>query len=69
MQAINTSTESFFEMKYLRFICSKVQIISLLHYLQFIIYKRLLSSMSLITPSDLKGHHKENSVPGAQRII
>jgi len=46
-----------------------VQIISLLHHLRFITYKRLLSSASLNTPSDLKGRREENSVLGARRII
>ena len=69
MKALNTSTESFFELKYLRFICSKVQIISLSHHLQFIIYKRLIPNMSLNMPRDLKGHREENSVPGGRRII
>jgi len=39
MKALNTSTESFFELNYLWFPCSKVQIILLLHQLRFIIYK------------------------------
>ena len=41
MWALNTSTESVFELKYLCFICSKVQIILLLYYLRFIIYNRV----------------------------
>jgi len=46
-----------------------VQIILLLHHLWFIIYKRVLSSASLNTPSDLKGRREENSILGKLRII
>ena len=69
MWALNTSTESFFELKYLWFICRKIQIILLSHHIRFIIYKRVLSSASLNTPSDLKGRREESSVPWQRKII
>jgi len=40
-----------------------VQIISLLHHLRFIIYKRLLPN----TRNDLKGRRGESSVPSARK--
>jgi len=63
MCALKISTEFFFELKYLQFIRNTVQIIALLHHIQFIIYKLLLSN----TRSDLKGRRGENSAPSARK--
>jgi len=41
-----------------------MQIIALLHYLWFVIYKCLLQN----TRNDLKGCRRETSVPGARRL-
>jgi len=41
--------------------------ILLLHHIQFIIYKRVLSSASLNTPSNLKGGREEKLRTGSMK--
>jgi len=60
MLALNFSTK-FFKLKYLIYSQHNADYL--------IIYKLLLSSMSLNTPSHLNGRRGENSVLGARRII